>query len=139
MVSTPQRVGRSPVTLTRLRDRAQFTRVAAKGKRWAAPGLVLQAARQSSETADAERHAGVGFTVSRRVGGAVVRNRVRRRLKAAARQVMPYCARDGLDYVLIGRVASRRRGFADLVADLATALKRVGAWRQAPDCQGTQP
>ena len=75
----------------------------------------------------------VGFTVSRKVGGAVVRNRVRRRLRAAVDAVMPAHAAPGNDYVVIGRAATVRRPFDALSADLETALKHLGAWRYGDD------
>ena len=90
------------------------------------PGLILQAYRQL-EDADALR---VGFTASRRVGGAVQRNRARRRLRAAVAAVMPQHAKRGHDYVVIARTESLRRPFGALVHDLETALRRLGAWRE---------
>jgi ribonuclease P protein component len=114
----------------RLKRRPEFLRVAGARRKWAAPGLVLQA-RQRTERdpgrvpRDAVR---VGFTVSRKVGNAVTRNRVRRRLRAAADQVLPAHARGGYDIVLIGRVATVRRPWSALVRDLETALRKVGAW-----------
>jgi len=69
----------------------------------------------------------VGFTVSRKVGKAVVRNRARRRLRAAADQVLPSRAQTGCDYVLIGRAETVRRPFHLLVDDLERALARVHA------------
>jgi ribonuclease P protein component len=68
----------------------------------------------------------VGFTCSKKVGNAVARNRAKRRLREAARVVVPRLGRDGWDYVLIGRAditVSRR--FADLVGDLETALGKL--------------
>ena len=72
-----------------------------------------------------------GLTVSRKVGGAVVRNRARRRLRAAACAVLPEHAMAGHDFVLIGRPATLARSYPALIDDLATALRRVGAWREA--------
>lgn len=113
--------------VTRLKRRAEFLRVAAARRKWAAPGLVLQAAPAGSEQAR------VGFTVSRKVGNAVARNRARRRLRAAAEQVMPAEAAAGYDYVLIGRQETLNRPFLSLLKDLRVALKRVGALRPATD------
>jgi ribonuclease P protein component len=89
------------------------------------PGLVLQARRQE-DNGGATR---IGFTASRKVGGAVERNRARRRLKAAAGRVIPAHAKAGFDLVLIARGTTARRPFLALLEDLETALKRVGAWR----------
>lgn len=119
----------------RLKRRPEFLRVASARRKWAAPGLVLQARRRGQTDAgrtppDAVR---VGFTVSRKVGNAVTRNRVRRRLRAAAREVLPEHARDGYDFVLIGRAGTVRRPWSALVRDLETALRRLGAWRDGPD------
>lgn len=98
------------------------------------PGFVLQVAPVPADLASAgpvpaelDRPAAirVGFTVSRKVGNAVVRNRVRRRLREIARQVIPAEARSGLDYVLIGRQAALTRDFAVLRRELQEALKRL--------------
>ena len=112
--------------LGRLTKRAEFLRVAAGRKRWAAPGLVLEARRAESD-GDALR---VGFTVSRKVGGAVERNRVRRRLRVVARSVLPSTAKGGYDYVLIGRRAALTRPFEGLITDLKESLRRVKAVRE---------
>jgi ribonuclease P protein component len=69
----------------------------------------------------------VGFTVSRKVGNAVVRNRVRRRLRAAAAAVLSARARPGFDLVLIGRTAAMAHPFERLKRDLEAALGRLGA------------
>lgn len=89
------------------------------------PGFVLQVAPAPSDLAlPAIR---VGFTVSRKVGNAVVRNRVRRRLREAARQVIPGRARPDLDYVLVGRQAAIARDFEALRQELLDALERLKA------------
>ncbi len=110
------------VRIARLKRRSEFLRVARAGRKWATPGLVLQAAERCC-AADGEFR--VGFTASRKVGSAVVRNRVRRRLRAAVEEVMPSRARAGHDYVVIARRGALRRRFADLLGDLQTALDRV--------------
>ena len=69
----------------------------------------------------------VGFVVSRAVGNAVVRNRVRRRLREIARQVIPGQARADLDYVLVGRQGALERDFSQMRQELVEALKRLKA------------
>lgn len=93
------------------------------------PGLVLQVRRHDA-AGGATR---VGYTASRKVGGAVQRNRARRRLRAAAGQIIPAHAKAGFDLVLIARGATVKRPFRALLEDLKAALKRVGAWRGDAD------
>jgi len=93
------------------------------------PGFVLQVAPVPTDLPSelALPAIRVGFTVSRKVGNAVIRNRVRRRLREAARQVIPGQARPDLDYVLVGRQAAIARDFAALRQELFEALKRLRA------------
>lgn len=127
--------------LPRLKRRREFLLVAAQGRKWVAPGLILQANPQSAAAApmgstdSAAPALRVGFTVSRKVGNAVVRNRVRRRLRAAAELVMPGLARQDWDYVVIGRRQSLKRSFPALVQDLEQALRKVRAERVSGERQ----
>lgn len=89
------------------------------------PGFVLQIAPVPADLAIPAIR--VGFTVSRKVGNAVIRNRVRRRLREAARQVIPGQARPDLDYVLVGRQGAIARDFGALRQELFEALKRLRA------------
>ena len=110
--------------LVGLKTRADFLRVAAGRRRAVRPGLVLQASAKPSGSpgADVVR---VGFTASRKVGNAVLRNRAKRRLRAAAAEVLGRDGRPGTDYVLIARAGTGERRYADLVGDLATALRQI--------------
>lgn len=121
----------------RLKRRPDFLKVAATRTKWVTPGLILQARRRPAAPAataprtgraddSAEETVRVGFTVSRKVGDAVRRNRARRRLRAVAGEVLPERGRPGYDYVLIGRGATVERPYAALVEDLKTALANVG-------------
>jgi ribonuclease P protein component len=111
----------------RLKRRAEFLRVAASRRKWAAPGLILQAApAESQEPSSSTPSIRVGFTCSKKVGNAVARNRAKRRLRAAARELVGLEGAPLHDYVLIGRQETLRRPYALLLQDLRTALKRVG-------------
>nr|WP_187353261.1 ribonuclease P protein component [Komagataeibacter melomenusus] len=106
---------------TRLKKRAEFLRVAAKGRKAPMPGLVLQALER--DDADAARF---GFTVTKKVGNSVVRNRVRRRLREVVRILGRERALEGVDIVVIGRSGTRGRRFESLLADYRKALSKAG-------------
>jgi ribonuclease P protein component len=106
-----------------LKRRAEFLRIR-RGARWAAPAFVLEARRRTDREGAAPTPR-FGFTVTRQVGKAVERNRIRRRLKAAIGHLQKDHARPDFDYVLIARRSALEQGFAELVADLAAALDRV--------------
>jgi ribonuclease P protein component len=124
------------VSIRRLKRRPEFLRVARGRHKSATPGLVLQAALADGERGTPE--CGLGFTVTRKVGGAVVRNRARRRLRAAADAVMPAHAAPGRDYVVIGRAGTIGRPFEALKGDLEAALMRLDCYRRG-DCGGDGP
>ncbi len=85
------------------------------------PGVVLQALPR--EDAGPAR---IGFTVTKKIGNAVIRNRTRRRLKEAASLVLAEHPVRGVDLVLIGRAATRDRDFAALQEDVRRALTKTG-------------
>ncbi|GJL95689.1 MAG: hypothetical protein DHS20C05_20940 [Hyphococcus sp.] len=74
---------------------------------------------------EAKPEARLGLTVTKKIGGAVIRNRIRRRLRAAAREVFPQYAKAGRDYVLIARKAAYDRNYQALLDDLKRALLRL--------------
>ncbi|HUF56868.1 MAG TPA: ribonuclease P protein component [Thermohalobaculum sp.] len=130
--------GPAPETLKKRRD---FL-AAARGRRAVAPGLILQARiRPGCEAGTAPR---VGYTCSKKVGKAVERNRAKRRLREAARMLIPRLGRPCWDYVLIGRSgATAARPFHSLLDDLAAALGKVHepprAPRKTPAARGEGP
>lgn len=124
-------------SLNRLKRRSQFLRTALAGLKWVTPGMIVQG-RRRGETRDdmrAEDGPGIGFTVSKKVGNAVARNRARRRLKAVADEIMPTRANDAFDYVLIGRKETLERDFDSLLRDLGEAVDGIA--RKARKQQNT--
>ena len=108
------------MALPRLKRRREFLRAAKSGKRAARPGVVVQ----SLPGTDGPLR--VGFTATKKLGNAVVRNRTKRRLRAAARLLLAEAPPPGWDLVLIGREDTARRDFATLLGDLRGALRQAG-------------
>ncbi|HJQ56215.1 MAG TPA: ribonuclease P protein component [Vineibacter sp.] len=120
----PPRTGRR--RLGRLPQRADFLRLRATGRRQVTAGFILQAAERP-QGRDNDAPPRVGFTVTKKIGNAVVRNRVRRRLRALAREVLLPAARNDLDFVMIGRQDALHRDYAAMADDLRKALRRLKA------------
>lgn len=116
----------------RLKRRPDFLRVAGGRRKWVAPGLILQALPQDPAT-NGRVPARVGFTASAKVGNAVLRNRARRRLRAAAAIMLPDHGAPACDYVLIARAGTLTREFRDLLADLEAGLRRLGLYREGAE------
>lgn len=109
-----------PVILRRLQKRAEFLRVA-KGDAIRRKLVVVQSCNRQ----DNASHIGEGFTSTRKIGGAVVRNRARRRLRVASRQLLPLHGRAGHDYVFIARADTAVAPWESLLDDVETALIRL--------------
>jgi ribonuclease P protein component len=91
------------------------------GKRAPMPGFVLLMRQRD----DGDPSMRIGYTVTKKIGNAVIRNRMKRRLRALARELLPESGVRGADHVLIGRNGGIERDFAQLRADLAKALAKV--------------
>jgi ribonuclease P protein component len=85
------------------------------------PGFVLLV----RDRKDSDPTMRVGFTVTRKIGGAVVRNRMKRRFRALAREIVPDKGFSGADHVMIGRDKGIERDFRQLRSELASALDRL--------------
>jgi ribonuclease P protein component len=114
-------------SLETLKKRSDFLKMNTHAEKWVAQGMILQALPNDLGTTR------VGFTVTKRVDkSAVRRNRIKRRLRAAAADILPLYARASCDYVLIGRPQSATRPYISLKSDLKWCLDKMG-FKKAAD------
>ncbi|MCX8506359.1 MAG: ribonuclease P protein component [Alphaproteobacteria bacterium] len=140
------------VRLARMKKRADFQRLTASPNKYFTPSLVIQTAacRQLSRTSEklapkklrpeqltsvefSESHSDdvtgkLGFTASRKVGNAVMRNRAKRRMRAASDRIMGGRVRQDWDFVLVARQSTATRPWAELLADLESGLRKLRAF-----------
>ncbi len=116
MTATPIKTSK----LSPLKKRADFLLMNAKADKWVSQGLVIQARPNGLD------YIRVGYTVTKKVSKlAVTRNRIKRRLRAAAAEIIPEIAREGCDYVLIGRRETKNRDYKQLLQDIKWCLDKM--------------
>lgn len=123
-----------PFKIERLTSRPQFL-AAAKGVSEARGAVVVQRLDRQDGAATVR----LGFTATRKVGGAVVRNRAKRRLREAARALAPHLGVAGSDYVFIARMGTADRDWDRLLDDVKSALTRLATPRPAPRTAPSTP
>lgn len=114
--------------LVTLKRRPEFLRVRG-GARWATAAFVIEAKPRPDPGPEPVPR--FGFTVTKQLGGAVIRNRIRRRLRAAISAAGVPRARSGVDYVVIARPAAETMPFVELIALVKAAMAKVDAPRRA--------
>jgi len=116
------------VPLSRLKRREDFL-AAGKCKRIATTTMVVQFRDRSAETpsycSENPHSIRVGFTVTRKTGNSVVRNRIKRRMREASRAVIAVHGKPDGDYVLIGRTACAEKPYHELIRDLSYAMRKL--------------
>lgn len=122
----------APKPLITLKKRREFL-AARGGGRAAMPSFVVETKPREGDPLGPPRF---GFTVTKQIGKAVVRNRTRRRLRALVRALPDALTRPGHDYVLIARAGAFDRPFAELAKDLEQAMRRVHDRPRAPKHAG---
>ncbi|WP_397422322.1 ribonuclease P protein component [Phenylobacterium sp.] len=122
------------LSIQKLTRRSEFL-ACAKAPYCARGAVVVQALPREDDSALVR----VGFTATKRIGGAVQRNRAKRRLREAARQILPLIASPGTDYVIIARTGVITRNWTRLLDDVKSALLRLAADRKAPHVNGPVP
>lgn len=112
-------------SLVRLKNRADFLKIQTKGQKWISHGLILQIIPNDLGQMR------VGFTVSKKAhDSSVKRNRIKRRLRSLAADVLPLYAQGSCDYVLVGRTLSATRPYETLIQDLKWCLEKLGCRKQ---------
>jgi len=120
-------------SIERLKKRADFL-AAARAPSCARGAIVLQARDRADDTPLIR----IGFTATRKVGGAVVRNRAKRRMREAARALLPQLGKPGYDYVLIARGGAPTRPWLRLLDDVKSALISLAAESDVPSRADTR-
>ena len=128
LIDAPHRVDAAKsLRLGVIRKRSDFI-AANHGIRVARPGFVVLVKGDVQPSRDVR----FGVTVTKKIGNAVCRNRMKRRLRALLREVLPTCGIAGADHVLIGREGGVERDFAMLRGELIAALSRAAAGKGDP-------
>lgn len=107
--------------ITTLKKRADFLLAAASGFKFVKPSIIIQA-RKRTDSPEIR----LGFTATKKLGNAVIRNRAKRRMRAAIARLIPEFGLPGCDYVLIGREKTYKGTYAELLSDIKHSLKRLG-------------
>lgn len=107
-----------------IKNRGDFLSATAKGKRFSTGTIILQMLHRA-ETHQAGPAPRFGFTVTKKMGNAVIRNRIKRRLREAVRKIAPSHALSGHDYVLISRQKMIDCPFTDVLRDMEFAFSRI--------------
>jgi ribonuclease P protein component len=113
----------------RLRRRRDFVRAAKSGLEHSSKAFKLQGAARPEDECGSARY---GFTVTKRVAGAVGRNRIRRRLKEALRLSRETEALNGYDYVFVARRAALTASFQDIVSQIAAGMTKLNRRVKSP-------
>ena len=121
-MSDADTAGNANAPMARITKRPDYLAVAATRRKWVTPAFILQSQEGTSDSPPK-----VGFTVSKKVGNAVIRSRAKRRLKEAARSIFPANGEAGWGYVLIGRQAAVSYPFEKLCADMRWALAKLSS------------
>lgn len=118
--------------LTTIKNRRDFVAANARAQKFITKSFILQYLERDDAHPEPKDRFRVGYTVTKKMGGAVVRNRIKRRLREAARQVLPSQALPGHDYVFIARAGALSCDFSALARDMAFAFSKIHANKGLP-------
>ena len=118
-----QPIGNKELTVRTLKKRKDFLRVAKQDKKWISPAMIIQLSTMPDAIEQTDIR--VGYTASKKVGNAVLRNKAKRRLREVVKQVMKAEGRKNHDYVIIAREPAVRYPFNEMIRDMKWCLKRL--------------
>lgn len=113
------------MSLNRITQRPDYLKIAATKRRWVTPTMLVQYMPPKNQDNSDLIPPAIGFTVTKKVGNAVIRNRMRRRLKDAASRLLPNYGQQGARYVLVGREGGIDASFDKILKDLRWALEKL--------------
>lgn len=108
-----------------IKKRRDFLSATASGRKFITGSLILQMIKRANDHPAPANETRIGFTVTKKMGGAVVRNRIKRRLREAARPVLAEYGQVGHDYVVISRHKALACDFLELKRDMEFAFTRI--------------
>jgi ribonuclease P protein component len=110
-----------------IKNRRDFLEAGARGKKCVTGTLILQGSPRSAAHPADKSAARIGYTVTKKMGNAVARNRIKRRLREAVRRIAPQAVESGHDYVLIARSKALTCDFSVILRDMEFAFSRITA------------
>ena len=113
----------SAVLLKTIKKRIDFIKISKKGKKSFTKGFILQKYKRSLSYKDKENMARVGFTIKKKIGGAVVRNKIKRRFRAIIKEILNNYLKKNYDYVIIANKKSLIMDYKELKSDIIKTVK----------------
>ena len=113
----------STVLLKTIKKRIDFVKVSKKGKKFFTQGFILQKYKRSFSSKEKENTARVGFTITKKVGSAVVRNKIKRRFRAIIKEVLNNYLKKNYDYVIVANKKSLVMDYKELKKDVIKVIK----------------
>lgn len=114
-------------TIDTIKNRRDFLAATARGKKCVTSAFILQKVTRDARHPVNAGEARIGYTVTKKMGNAVARNRIKRRLREAWKRAAPQRAEAGCDYVLIARNKAMTCDFSELVREMEFAFSRITA------------